>query len=225
MSTVAGTAILPITRSSNHDLMDVIFGFGLILVVLWVPVHLQRALSPAAFVATLGLVLIRQKSEGRLSADELGFTRRGFVHSMWILPAAVALTVVSVLIAKQIGTFHPLYDADFSHVAGYVAWTIFQQFLLQDYFLPRMIRLLSSATLGILVVGSLFATAHLPNLPLTITTLVWGVISCALFRRYRNIYVLGLAQGLLGLTFAVCVPDAMHHHMRVGLGFLQYTGH
>jgi len=48
------------------------------------------------------------------------------------------------------------------------------------------------------------------------------VISCLLFRRYRNLYALGLAQGLLGLCFAVCVPDALNHHMRVGLGYLHY---
>jgi hypothetical protein len=40
--------------------------------------------------------------------------------------------------------------------------------------------------------------------------------------KYRNIYALGLAQGLLGLTFAVCVPEALSHHLRVGLGYLRY---
>jgi membrane protease YdiL (CAAX protease family) len=68
----------------------------------------------------------------------------------------------------------------------------------------------------------LFAAAHLPNVWLAIATLVWGAISCGLFRRYRNIYALGLAQGLLGICFAVCVPDAVHHHLRVGLGYLRY---
>jgi hypothetical protein len=27
---------------------------------------------------------------------------------------------------------------------------------------------------------------------------------------------------MLGLGFAICVPDALHHHLRVGLGYLQY---
>jgi hypothetical protein len=34
--------------------------------------------------------------------------------------------------------------------------------------------------------------------------------------------MLGLAQGLLGLCIAICVPDSLIHHMRVGLGFLRY---
>jgi membrane protease YdiL (CAAX protease family) len=106
-------------------------------------------------------------------------------------------------------------------VGGYVLWTLYQQFLLQDYFMPRLNRMLSSDT-AIALAASLFAIAHLPNIPLAIATLVWGAASCELFRRYRSLYVLGLAQGLLGLCFAVCVPDSMLHHMRVGLGYSQY---
>ena len=80
----------------------------------------------------------------------------------------------------------------------------------------------ASETASITMAALLFAAAHLPNLVLTAATLVWGAVSCLLFHRYRNLYVLGLAQGLLGLCFAVCVPDALHHHMRVGLGYLHY---
>ena len=29
---------------------------------------------------------------------------------------------------------------------------------------------------------------------------------------------------LLGLCFAACVPDAINHHLRVGLGYLRYRG-
>jgi hypothetical protein len=64
--------------------------------------------------------------------------------------------------------------------------------------------------------------AHLPNLVLTAATLIWGAVSSVMFLRYRNLYILGLTQGLLGLCLAVCVPDVLIHHMRVGLGYLDY---
>ena len=202
---------------SPRDLVELIFGYGLILFVLWMPEFPQRLLSPAAFVVTLTIVLAR-----RPSLTELGLGRRGLARSLWILPAAIALAIASVFVAKEIGTLHPLYKGDFKHVAGYVLWTLYQQFLLNDYFMPRLTRLLSSADAAVGLTAVLFATAHLPNLPLTAATLVWGAISCGLFRRYHNVYALGLAQGLLGLCFAVCVPDALHHHLRVGLGYLRY---
>ncbi|MGB8916876.1 MAG: CPBP family intramembrane glutamic endopeptidase, partial [Candidatus Sulfotelmatobacter sp.] len=193
--------------------------YGAVVGVIWTPEHLQRFLAPMVLVLTLSVVLARGQSR-----EDLGVGRRGLVASLWILPAALALAAVSMFVAAKIGTLHPLYKADFAHISGYVLWTIYQQFLLQNYFMDRLLRLLSNETATVTLAGTLFAAAHLPNLVLTAATLVWGIVSCALFRRYRNLWMLGLAQGLLGLCFAICVPDALHHHLRVGLGYLRYHG-
>jgi hypothetical protein len=205
--------------SRARDLAELILGYGAVVGVIWTPEHLQRFLAPMVLVLTLSVVLARGKDR-----DELGLGWRGLIPSLWILPAAIALAAVSVFVAAKIGTLHPLYKADFAHISGYVVWTIYQQFLLQNYFMDRLLRLLSNETAAVTLAGTLFAAAHLPNLVLTAATLVWGIVSCALFRRYRNLWMLGLAQGLLGLCFAICVPDALHHHLRVGLGYLRYQG-
>jgi hypothetical protein len=216
---------------SVRDLAELILGFGFILLILWVPTPLQRILSPIALVGTLAVVLLGSSNRDQPGdsacnnhpgADELGLGIRGVIPSLWILPGAAILTVVSALLARKFGTLHPLYKGDFKHIAGYVLWTCYQQFLMQDYFMPRLVRLVPSEAPAVTLAGVLFALAHLPNLPLTVATLVWGIFSCALFRRYRSLYALGLAQGLLGLGFAICVPDALHHHLRVGLGYLRY---
>ena len=210
------------TRSeqfSIRDLAEVILGFGVILFVLWMPEFPQRVLSPLALFVTLAIVLAR-----RPTLRELGLGSDGLVASWWILPAAAALAAASFVAAKWVGTLHPLYKGDLKHVAGYVAWTLYQQFLINDLFMPRLTRLLASEKAAVGLAAVLFASAHLPNVPLTVATLVWGAISCGLFLRYRNLYALGLAQGLLGLCFAICVPDALHHHLRVGLGYLRYRG-
>jgi len=203
--------------SHARDLMELILGYGMIVGVIWTPEHVQRILAPVVLVLTLLVVLARRKSR-----DELGVGRSGLIRSLWILPAAIALAAISVFVAAKIGTLHPLYKGDFAHISGYVLWTIYQQFLLQDYFMDRLLRLVSSEFAAVSLAGTLFAAAHLPNLVLTAACLVWGIVSCALFRRNRNLWALGLAQGLLGLCFAVCVPDALHHHLRVGLGYLRY---
>jgi hypothetical protein len=203
--------------SRTRDLLELIFGYGLIVGIIWSPEHLQRILSPVALVVTLAIVLARCRNP-----DELGVGRKGLVGSLWILPAALLLSGLSVLLAAKGGTLHPLYKGDLKHIAGYVLWTIYQQFLLQDFFMERLLRLIPNESAAVTFAGTMFAAAHLPGLALTAATLVWGIVSCALFLRYRNLWMLGLAQGLLGLCFAICVPDWLHHHLRVGLGYLRY---
>ncbi len=200
-----------------RDLTELILGYGVIVGVIWTPERLQRFLSPIALLFTLSVVLARRQSR-----DDLGLGWRGLIPSLWILPAAVALAALSIFAAAKAGTLHPLCKLDVAHIFGYVLWTIYQQFLLQDYFMDRILRMVSNEATAVTLAGTLFAAAHLPNLVLTAATLVWGIVSCALFRRYQNLWALGLAQGLLGLCFAVCVPDALHHHLRVGLGYIRY---
>ena len=100
-----------------------------------------------------------------------------------------------------------------------------QQFILQSYFLMRLLRLLPGKTPAIIVATVIFALAHMPNPILTPITLIWGAIACVLFLRYRNIYTLGVAHGIMGLCVAVTVPNSLHRHMRVGLGYLHYRPH
>ena len=203
--------------SAGRDVLEIVVGYGIIMLAIWMPEYPQRILSAIALLLTLAVVLIR-----RPGVEELGLGRGGLRASFWILPVALVLAVGSVLVAKEIGTLHPLFKGDTRHIAGYILWTLYQQFLLNDYFMPRLVRVLGGKSAALGVSALLFGAAHLPNLWLTIATVVWGAVSCALFLRYRNLYALGLAQGLLGLCFAVCIPDALHHHLRVGLGYLRY---
>lgn len=210
------TLDVPQPKILSRDLAELILGFLGIMVILWLPTHQQLIFGPIALLAPLLLVLLR-----RPGLNELGLGWKGLVSSLWILLATTGISWACVLLAQEIGSFHALYEADLAHVGGYVLWTLYQQFLLQDYFMPRLSRMLTSNT-AIGVAAVLFATAHLPNVPLMLASLVWGLVSCWLFRRYRNLYVLGIAQGLLGLSVAVCIPDSMLHHMRVGLGYSRY---
>jgi len=207
----------PQPQAQLRTLAELAIGFSAIMVVLWLPTREQLIFGPIALLGPLVLVLFSQRPTLR----QLGLSWPGFVSSLWILPTAGVTAAAGILLARASGTLHDLYKPDFAHVGGYVIWTIYQQFLLQDYFMPRLTRLLNTDA-AIVFAAVLFGVAHLPNVVLTVATVVWGAISCALFRRYRSIVVLGLAQGLLGLCFAVCVPDAYVHHMRVGLGYWNY---
>jgi Type II CAAX prenyl endopeptidase Rce1-like len=108
-------------------------------------------------------------------------------------------------------------------VRGYLVWSLLQQFMLQDYFLLRLLRLMpGKAAAAVSAAAILFASVHIPNPVLMLGTLLWGMAACILFLRYRDLYSLGVAHCLLGICIAVTVPAHIHHGMRVGLGYRQY---
>jgi hypothetical protein len=215
----AGPVTANQTRSAQRDLVELIVGYGLILATVWTANPTQRVLYWLAFAWIVGTSWAR-----RDDWTALGLGRKGLLQSLWIVAVALVLSAIVIFIAWRTHTLHRLHGPTpiFLHGWGYIVWSLMQQFLLQSYFLLRFRRLLPSKAASIVAAACIFALAHLPNPILTPITLVWGAISCVLFLRYRNIYSLGLAHGIMGLCVAVTVPNSLNHHMRVGLGYLRY---
>ena len=87
-----------------RDLAELGLVFAAIIAVLWLPTREQLIVGPMVLLTPLALVLFR-----RPTWNDLGLGLRGLISSLWILPAAVALSVIAILVAQNIGTFHPLY--------------------------------------------------------------------------------------------------------------------
>ena len=196
--------------------------FTLIVIILWVPRPAQGWLSLVGLGWILGSsFLVRENRE----AVELGVS--GLRRSLWVVMTALVLASVEITIAQHEHTLHPSYVHGELHyrVWGYVVWSFLQQFILQDYFLLRFLRVFRKPWMAVLSSATLFSLAHLPNPVLTLATLAWGIAACTLFLRYRDLYSLGFAHAVFGLTIAITVPAALHHNMRVGLGYLRYRPH
>ena len=215
---------IPRISERRRDLVEVLLGYGAILLVIWTPNPVQRVLYWLACALIVTIVALRKQN-----LESLGLVGRNLLTSLWIVGAALALGAISIFIADRMHTLHSLHGqaALFSHVWGYLVWSFMQQFLLQIFFFCRLLRLTSPAK-AVAIAAGLFAVAHIPSPILAAATLVWGICACLLYLKYRNLYVLGLAHGILGICFAITVPDHFHHHMRVGIGYLNYhphTGH
>jgi membrane protease YdiL (CAAX protease family) len=207
-------------ESKTRDLAELTIAFALIQIAEWVPNPLQRVL----FWTTLAWV-ITTTILAKPSAQTLGL-RVPKMRSLWIVPVALLLGAVASGLASQLHTLHSFSGSMLSgRLRGYLIWTFLQQFMLQDYFLLRVLRLIPDKPAAVLVAATLFASAHIPNPLLIVTTFVWGVAACTLFLRYRDLYSVGIAHCVLGICLAVCVPENIHHGMRVGLGYRHYRPH
>jgi hypothetical protein len=206
----------------SRALVDLALGYGLILAAIWTPNPWRDVLC----FLTLGwIVLSTWNSFAGWRAT--GISRDGFLRSVWLVGVALALVAAAVLLASKVHTLHAPHGAILlvESFWGYALWSFLQQFILQGLFLARLLQLLPDRRLAVLSSASLFALAHLPNPLLTAMTLVWGVVSCMIFLRYRNLYTVGIVHAVLGVCVAVTVPGAMQHDMRVGLGYLHYRPH
>jgi membrane protease YdiL (CAAX protease family) len=211
---------LTVNRHSRRgDLFQLIIGYVLILAVIWSPRPIQRPLYIVAVVFIAASIWISFDSW-----SAMGLRRKNFLRSLWVPAIALLLAAIAVMIAIHEHTLHPVggvsvYVRSFW---GYTIWSFAQQLLLQGFFLARLIRLLPTERIATIAAASIFALAHLPNPILTSMTLVWGLIACFVFLRYRNLLPLAIAHATLGICLAITIPGPVIRNMRVGLGYLAY---
>ena len=202
-------------------LLEILVGWSLIEATIWNSGTTQLHLFwVSAFFILASTIAHRPRMR------DLGLGLQGLRASLWVIPAAIVLSSAAVLLAWAAGTLHPLFGliGIATHSTAYSIWAVFQQFILQSFFFLRFEKLVSTRA-AVLLSASLFCLAHIPNLVLIGVCLFAGCVACEIFRRNRNIYALGLAHAILGLTIAVTVPDNVHRHMRVGIGYYHYHVH
>lgn len=200
------------------SLVAVAIGYGLIVITIWSPRATQRTLFwvDVAFFLTAAIL--------QISASGFELPRLGLslvIAGLGLLAAAAILYLGSIF-----GTLHPLFGrpSPLLHAGTYLIWAVVQQWIQQSFFFVRLEHFLARGWFASFATASLFALAHLPNPILTPVTFVGGFVLSEIFRRYRTVIPLGIAHGAVGLAIALAVPDALNHHMRVGLGYLRWHG-
>ena len=102
---------------------------------------------------------------------------------------------------------------------GKKAVSLVQEFILQSILFLRLESVLGSRR-AVIATASLFALVHIPSPILAPLAFLGGILFCEFFRRWRNLFPLGILHAALGLTVAASLPDKWLHHMRVGIGYL-----
>jgi hypothetical protein len=187
--------------------------FLMIMLYIW---WLRAGHSYWAFVL-FGLVLFSHYRHGE-SPRELGFRGTNFrVCFQLFSPALIFVTLL--LLAAGI-LLQTLRDLDMERAVigfiSYCTWGLFQQYLLNAYFVNRLQAVSSSGSQAAALGAACFACAHTPNWFLMIVGFLTGYCCARIWLRYRNLYFLGIAHGVIGSLLYLVVPDAITHHLVVG---------
>jgi membrane protease YdiL (CAAX protease family) len=203
------------TTSRKIALAEPLAVFALIMAYIWELRYSHRG----AWLGILGLMLLSHRLRGE-RAEALGFRRRNLRGCLEELaPPLVFLALVLVACGILLQTTRPMRsDQAFWALAGYLPWGLFQQYVLNGYFLNRFDSALSRRSAP-MISAALFSGVHLPNLFLMAVTFLAGYASVRIYRRYNNLYFLGLAHGTVGFLLLLVVPDSISHHLIVGPGW------
>jgi membrane protease YdiL (CAAX protease family) len=198
----------------RRDLIEISVVFLCILVAVWTPpsrVNSFFSITAAACVVVFAIA-------GRWGARDLGLTRP-MAGAGYILLTGAALCGAVALIGIPLHFVGEAHAVHLLRSCQYAVWAFEQEFILQSIFFLRLEAVLGPrrAAIG---AAALFALVHIPSPVLTVFSFFGGILFCEMFRRWRNLYPLGIVHGALGLTIAASLPDRWLHHMRVGIGYL-----
>jgi membrane protease YdiL (CAAX protease family) len=166
-----------------------------------------RAYNAGVSVAFLVYVVWRiRRTSGVLRI--WGLRRDNFFSAvraqLWFVAVAVLALVAFAVVSKLpalAGTF-------WLTIALYPVWGVAQQFALQNLIAKNLAGILSKP-LG-LAVGSatLFAISHYPRFELVALTFVAGIFLTLIYRKFPNLWAVGIVHGLLGsLAFYVVLTE------------------
>src|SRR5271154_6523783 len=135
----------------RRDAIELGLGYGLILLVIWSPHPWQRVLYCAAAIF---LVIVTWRSFE--STRSMGLRSVNLLRSLWVVGAAVLLAGGVLGLADRMHTLHGTdlhggVGGFLKRYWGYALWAFAQQILLQDFFLRRMLRLVSRESVAVLI--------------------------------------------------------------------------
>jgi len=203
------------SRFDGRSLLEVFVVFALILAAVWTPQGRWNALfSLGAAACVLAFAAL-----GPWGPREMGLSRPTAGASKILLIGALLCGAIwfSGLGLRFAGLG---YRVSWNRSWQYAIWALVQQFILQSVFFIRLEPMVGGRR-AVLCAASLYAAAHIPSPVLTLLSFLGGLVFSELFRRWRNLFPLGVIHAALGLTIANSLPDKWLHHMRVGIGFVK----
>ncbi|MET0985751.1 MAG: CPBP family glutamic-type intramembrane protease [Steroidobacteraceae bacterium] len=210
-------------RNAKAALLELIAAVVIIAAFLWFG---RQLFSGALLVFSLALLLVTASSHRRAGegARDIGLRwDTAPAAAAWLAPVVVVGAMIALAVGTYLGSlrFPGLAQAARS-LLQFIASGLLQQYLLLGFFYRRCIEIMKSAVTAGIVTAIVFAALHVPNVFLVAVTVGAGLISCAVYRRAPNLYVAGLAHGVLVYVLYAALPLSMTGNMRVGMEYLQH---
>ncbi len=191
---------------------------GLLLSYIWV----WQGAFEGDFLVCLGLFLAialdGQRHRGETPRD-LGFRLDNLGAAArlvfaYVLPLLILIVVVGLGLDLH---REPPIERLGTRIALMPLFGLAQQYGLLGFYFRRFQEALPGQWTPILASSIVFTLLHAPNLPVMFMTLALSLGACWLYRKTPNLWVMGLAHGLLSLAVAMFLADLLVSGLKVGL--------
>ncbi|HYG12299.1 MAG TPA: CPBP family glutamic-type intramembrane protease [Pyrinomonadaceae bacterium] len=173
--------------------------------------------------AAFALMLLSHRACGE-TAREVGWR----IDNLWqalrlLMPPMVAVILLLVLAgwlfgSLRMGGIRPGRSLVFTYFWLF-CWGLLQQYSLQGFINRRAQMVWGRGSRSILLVASVFALLHLPNLWLMVATFSGGLLWAWVYQRAPNLFALAFSHSLMTIVLVTTMPYSSLHGMRVGYGY------
>jgi len=139
-----------------------------------------------------------------------GLRRAGFLRALGSSAVFVLAAGAPLLIYGQLHSRLPLPPTFWLVAALYTVWGIAQQFYLQALVTRNLRQLIPGIPFRVLAAAALFGAVHFPDYRIMALAFIAGLGLTWIYERYRNIWAVGIAHGILGALFLYLVLGLDH---------------
>jgi membrane protease YdiL (CAAX protease family) len=207
-------------NARRRDIGIVAFVFLLIFSYIWI---WRRSFSGAAAIFAIALAgaLMLAHAQRAESLHDVGFRLDTFTRaSVLLAPLAVVVIAFTVLVGHELGSARfPAGSAAVLPIAKLIAFGLAQQYVLLGFFYRRLERALATNALALVATAAVFAVLHLPNPFLMAVTFFAGLVGAIVYQRAPNLWVNGIAHGLISYCLFYALSPEVTGALRVGPGY------
>ena len=190
--------------SRTKTALELILGLFLCFGYIWFLLPLYRSWLHILWIIIFLGFLFWSRHYHKEGWQDLGLTRRNWVHSAKVL---LPVTFAGVLVLSVVwATIHPI-NLDFYRQADfwfglveYALWALFQQYIFLAFFFRRLKEFFFPHPFPAILFSAVFFSAvHIPNAPLMILCFLGGLFWAWAYYKYSNLLTISLSQAVFGV--------------------------
>ena len=176
-------------------------------------------------IALVFAFMLASHSLRKETLRDLGFRFDNFPRAAMLLLLPMVLATIFCFVVGRwfgrrpdFGSWHEGTSLAAQLALG-VGWGLAQQYVLQSFINRRAQLILNPGWLSVLLVATIFAVLHLPNVWLALATFAGGAVWATVYQRAPNIFALAVSHALMTWVMIATLPSSWFHHLRVGFKY------